>query len=99
VAAADEVERGRLGQALLTSPAKHATLSSPGALRAVAGIGLFLCVTGLLALGIAVVVRHTAGAISVYVFVLLVLQSLSRGSRICFSARSSACSPCRSVRR
>jgi ABC-2 type transport system permease protein len=62
-----------LGQALLTAPAKHATLSSPGALRAVAGIGLFVCVAGLLALGIAVVVRHTAGAISVYVFVLLVL--------------------------
>lgn len=62
-----------VGQALLTAPARHATLGSPGALRAVAGIGLFLCVSGLLALGIAVMVRHTAGAISVYVFVLLVL--------------------------
>lgn len=62
-----------LGQALLTSPAPHATLSSPGALRAVAGIGLFLCVVGLLALGIAVLVRHTAGAISAYVGVILVL--------------------------
>ena len=62
-----------LGQALLASPAEHATLSSPGALRAVAGIGLFLCVVGLLALGIAVLVRHTAGAISAYVGVILVL--------------------------
>lgn len=62
-----------LGQAFLTSPATHATLSSPGALRAVAGIGLFLCVVGLLALGIAVLVRHTAGAISAYVGVILVL--------------------------
>jgi ABC-2 type transport system permease protein len=62
-----------LGQALLTSPARRATLSSPTALRAVAGAGLFLCVVGLLALGIAVVVRHTAGAISVYVGVILVL--------------------------
>jgi ABC-2 type transport system permease protein len=62
-----------LGQALLTAPAPHATLSSPGALRAVAGIGLFLCVVGLLALGIAVLVRHTAGAISSYVGVILVL--------------------------
>jgi ABC-2 type transport system permease protein len=68
-----------LGQALLTSPAKHATLSSPGALRAVAGIGLFLCVTGLLALGIAVLVRHTAGAISAYVFVQLVLPIIVSG--------------------
>jgi ABC-2 type transport system permease protein len=61
-----------LGQALLTSPAAHATLSSPGAMRAVAGTGLFLCVTGLLALGIAVLVRHTAGAIGAYVALLLV---------------------------
>ena len=62
-----------LGQGLLTAPAPHATLSSPGALRAVIGIGLFLCVTGLLALGIAVLIRHTAGAISAYVGVILVL--------------------------
>jgi ABC-type transport system involved in multi-copper enzyme maturation permease subunit len=62
-----------IGQALLTSPAKHAALSSPGALQAVAGTGLFLCVVGLFALGIAAVVRHTAGAIGAYVFVLLVL--------------------------
>jgi ABC-2 type transport system permease protein len=62
-----------LGQALLTSPAPHASLSTPGALRAVAGLGLFLCVVGLLALGIAVLVRHTAGAISAYVGVILVL--------------------------
>jgi ABC-2 type transport system permease protein len=62
-----------LGQALLTPPAPHATLSSPGALRAVVGTGLYLCVVGLLALGIAAVVRHAAAAISVYVGVLLVL--------------------------
>ena len=62
-----------LGQALLTSPAPHATLSSPGAIRAVVGIGLFLCVVGVLALAIAVLVRHTAGAISAYVGVILVL--------------------------
>ncbi|MGH3495137.1 MAG: ABC transporter permease, partial [Sciscionella sp.] len=62
-----------LGQALLASPAKHATLTSPGALRAVVGIGLFVCVVGILALGIAVLVRHTAGAISAYVGVILVL--------------------------
>jgi ABC-2 type transport system permease protein len=62
-----------VGQALLTAPAPHATLSSPGALRAVSGAGLFLCVVGLLALGIAVLVQHTAGAISSYVGVILVL--------------------------
>ena len=68
-----------IGQAILTSPAKHATLSNPGAPRAVAGVGLFLCVSGLLALGIAAVVRHTAGAISAYVFVQLVLPIIVAG--------------------
>jgi ABC-2 type transport system permease protein len=68
-----------LGQAILTSPAKHATLSNPGALRAVVGIGLFLCVSGLLALGIAAAVRHTAGAIGGYVFVMLVLPIIVAG--------------------
>jgi ABC-2 type transport system permease protein len=62
-----------VGEAFLTSPAKHATLSSPGALRAVAGIGLFLCVSGLFALGLAAIIRHTVGAISAYAFVQLVL--------------------------
>src|SRR6185437_7181730 len=55
-----------LGQALLTAPAAHTTLSSPGALRAVAGSGLFLCLLSLVALGLATIIRHTAGAISAY---------------------------------
>ena len=62
-----------LGQALLTAPAIHATISSPGALRAVFGSGLYLCLLGLLALGLATLIRHTAGAISAYVGILLVL--------------------------
>jgi ABC-2 type transport system permease protein len=62
-----------LGQAFLTSPTPHDTLSSPGALRAVAGMGIFLCVVGVFALGTALLARHTAGAISVYVGVILVL--------------------------
>ena len=67
------------GQAILTPTARHDTLASPGALRAVVGVGLFLCVSGLLALGIAAVVRHTAGAISGYVFVMLVLPIVVAG--------------------
>jgi len=62
-----------LGQALLSAPAIHATLSSPGALRAVVGSGLYLCLLGLVALGLATLIRHTAGAISAYVGILLVL--------------------------
>jgi len=62
-----------LGQALLSAPATHTTIGSPGALRAVAGSGLYLCVLGLLALGLAAIIRHTAGAISAFIGILLVL--------------------------
>jgi ABC-2 type transport system permease protein len=62
-----------VGQALLTAPAAHASLSTPGALRAVVGTGLYLGVIGLFALGLATIIRHTAGAISAFVGLLLVL--------------------------
>jgi ABC-type transport system involved in multi-copper enzyme maturation permease subunit len=62
-----------LGQALLSSPATHATLSSPGALRAVVGCGLYVATLGLLGLGLASIVRHSAAAISAFVGILLVL--------------------------
>ena len=65
--------------------------ASPGALRAVAGIGLFVCVAGLLALGIAVIVQHTAGAISGYVFLLLVLPIIVEALPNPVQAKSSAC--------
>jgi ABC-2 type transport system permease protein len=62
-----------LGQFLLSAPATHATLSSPGALRAVFGGGLFVCLLGLIALGLGTIIRHTAGAISAFVAILLVV--------------------------
>lgn len=62
-----------VGQALLTAPATHATLSTPGALRAVVGTGLYLCVIGLFALALGAILRHTAGGISAFVGILLVL--------------------------
>lgn len=62
-----------LGQSLLTAPAPHATFATPGAWRAVVGTGLYLCVIGLFALGLAAIIRHTAGAITAFVAVLLVL--------------------------
>ena len=61
------------GQAMLSAPASHATLATPGALRAVAGSGLFAAVLGLFALGLATIIRYTAGAISVFAGILLVL--------------------------
>ncbi|MHB1988581.1 MAG: ABC transporter permease subunit [Acidimicrobiales bacterium] len=67
-----------VGQALLTAPAVHATLASPGAWRAVVGSGLYVGVLGLLSLGLAAIIRHTAGAISAYVGILLVLPLIVR---------------------
>lgn len=61
-----------VGQALLSAPASHTTLADGTALRAVVGSGLYLCVLGLLALGLATVIRHTAGAIGAFVGVVLV---------------------------
>jgi hypothetical protein len=62
-----------LGQWLLTPKAPHTTLGGAGVLRAVVGGGLYLLVLGLFALGIASIVRHTAGSIGAFVVVLLVL--------------------------
>ena len=53
---------------------------APGALRAVAGSGLYLCVLGLFALGLATIIRHTAGAISAFVGILLVLPARRSGA-------------------
>jgi phage-related holin len=50
-----------------------ASLGQAGVLRAVVGAGLYLALLGLLALGLATIIRHTAGAISTFVGVVLVL--------------------------
>jgi ABC-2 type transport system permease protein len=62
-----------LGQALLKGSTPYATLGQPGVLRAVAGAGLVLTVIGLFGLGLATIIRHTAGAISAFVAILLVV--------------------------
>ena len=50
-----------------------ASLGQEGVLRAVVGAGLYLAVLGLMALGLATIIRHTAGAISAFVGIVLVL--------------------------
>ena len=62
-----------IGQSLLVSPAPHAVLSQPGVLRAVIGGGLVIAVLGQFALGLATMIRHSAGAITAYVGILLVV--------------------------
>jgi ABC-2 type transport system permease protein len=65
-----------IGQALLTSPAIHATLSTPNALREIVGTGVYLAIVGLFAMALATIIRHTAGSISAFVGILLVLPNV-----------------------
>lgn len=66
-----------IGQSVLTGGPPHATLGEPSVLRAVFGSGLYLALLGLLALGLASIIRHTAGAITVFVGVVLILPLLT----------------------
>ena len=61
------------GQAVLTAPAPHASLGQPGVLRAVVGGGFYLTILAMLAMGLAAIIRHTAGAISAFVTILLIV--------------------------
>ncbi len=73
-----------LGQQLLKGSTPYATLSEPGVLRAVAGAGLVLTVIALFALGLATIIRHTAGAIATFVGVLLVLPLVLQAFPVSF---------------
>ncbi len=68
-----------VGQAVLSSKGIGVSLASPGALRGVIGVGLYLTVLGLMAMGLGTIIRRTAGAIAtvfglVFVLPILVLQ-------------------------
>ena len=54
------------------------SLSQPGVLRAVFGAGLYLTVLGLFALAIGGLIRHTAGAISTVIGLVLVIFPLTQ---------------------
>jgi ABC-2 type transport system permease protein len=60
-----------LGQALLGT--HSASLSHPGTLRAIVGTAMYVTLCGLLAYGVGVILRHTAGTITLVVGVLFVL--------------------------
>jgi ABC-2 type transport system permease protein len=64
------------GQAILSTQHIQATLSSPQALRIVAGVGLYLTVVGLLGTALGTIIRSTAGAIAALFGILLVLPVL-----------------------
>src|SRR5215471_12159932 len=62
-----------IGQALLSSPAKHVAIGDPGVLTAVFGGGLYLTLVGLLGLFIGVLLRRTPAALAALFGILLVL--------------------------
>ena len=66
-----------LGQLALKSTHLQASLSTPGAGRAILGAGLYLTAIGLLGVGLGFLIRNTAGAIATLVGVLLVLPLLA----------------------
>lgn len=66
-----------LGQAILSGGgAPSASLGQPGVLRAVALSGIFVALLGLLGAALGVIIRHTAGAIGVFVGVTFLLPLL-----------------------
>ncbi|MGH3395895.1 MAG: hypothetical protein ACRDPO_14530 [Streptosporangiaceae bacterium] len=65
-----------LGQALMSGKHISATLGQPNVLRAVIGGALFLTACGLLAFGLGMMLRHTAGAITASIALLFVAPLL-----------------------
>ena len=65
-----------LGQALMSSAHINTSLGQPHVLRAVIGGALFLTACGMLAFGLGMILRHTAGAITAAVGLLFVVAIL-----------------------
>ena len=64
--------------AILSSHGIHLSLGSPGALRSVIGVGLFLGILAVLAVALGTIIRSSAGGIAALVGLLLVLPTLSQ---------------------
>ena len=62
-----------LAQAFLSSHGHGSSLSGPGALRSVAGVGVYLALLGVLGGALGWIVRSTAGGISALVGIMLIL--------------------------
>jgi ABC-type transport system involved in multi-copper enzyme maturation permease subunit len=67
-----------LGQAILNGKNIGVSLGDPHVLRAVLGAGTYLSIVGLLGLGIATILRRTAGAIATLVALVLVFPLLAQ---------------------
>jgi ABC-2 type transport system permease protein len=64
-----------VGQAILGD--RGVSLGAPGALRAVIGVGLYLALLSILAVGLGTIIRRSAGAIAVLLGLLFVLPALA----------------------
>jgi ABC-type transport system involved in multi-copper enzyme maturation permease subunit len=62
-----------IGQAIFSAKGAQASLGDPSVLRAVVGGALYLAVLGALGIGLATIVRRTAGAIATLVGLLLIV--------------------------
>jgi ABC-type transport system involved in multi-copper enzyme maturation permease subunit len=65
-----------IGQAIFSGRAPYSHIGDPGVVRAVTMTGGYLALVCLIALAIGVVLRHTAGAITAIVAILLVLPGI-----------------------
>lgn len=65
-----------IGQSIFASKDADVSLSDPGVLRVVFGSALYLSAVGLLGLALGALLRHTAGAISLLVGLLIVIPPL-----------------------
>lgn len=69
-----------LGEAVLSGGgAPHASLGSPGALRAVVMTGAFIALTTLMSFGLGFIFRHTAAAIAAFAGIVFVLPLVMHG--------------------
>ncbi|HVT20539.1 MAG TPA: ABC transporter permease [Mycobacteriales bacterium] len=67
-----------LGQLIFSHYHLSSSIGSPGALRAVFGGGLYIAGLVLLALGLAAIIRHTAGAITALVAIVFIVPFVSQ---------------------
>jgi len=66
-----------IGQSVLSSTHAQASLSSPGAARAIVGGALYLSLLAMLGIGLGFLIRNTAGAIATLFGMLLILPVLA----------------------
>jgi hypothetical protein len=66
-----------IGMRLFDSQSLSVSLGDSGVLRAVAGTGLYLALAGILGLGLGLIIRHSAGAITAIIGCLLVVPILA----------------------